>query len=163
MLIDVTLETKYYLKCLIIRDHVLLIWCVLNNLWWWVMPTGTCFIQKIYAPSSSALVSFKKYMPPSSSLQNICPLLFSKEEEGAYIFWMKQVPVVMPSSVTHSWSRFDFFTLITSGSTGSHVTILKHFDWFWQLYLISPMKSPLLSSVSTSQEEIKKSLKMPKG
>ena len=110
---------------------------------------GTCFIQKIYAPSSS--------------LQNICPFLFSKEEEGAYIFWMKQVPVVMPSSVTHSWSRFDFSTLITSGSTGSHVTILKHFDWFWQLYLIWPMKSPLLSSVSTSQEEIKKSLKMSKG
>ena len=34
--------------------------------------TGTCFIQKIYAPSSS----------------------LSKEEEGAYILWMKQVPVV---------------------------------------------------------------------
>jgi hypothetical protein len=42
------------------------------------MPTGTCFIQKIYAPSSSALVSFKKYMPlplpykiyvPSSSVR----------------------------------------------------------------------------------------------
>jgi hypothetical protein len=161
MLIDVTLETKYYLKCLIIRDHVLLIWCVLNNLWWWVMPTGTCFIQKIYAPSSSALVSFNICPPPPLPYKIYAPS--SSEEEGAYIFWMKQVPVVMPSSVTHSWSRFDFSTLITSGSTGSHVTILKHFDWFWQLYLISPMKSPLLSSVSTSQEEINKSLKMPKG
>jgi hypothetical protein len=29
------------------------------------------------------LVSFKKYMPPP----------FTKEAEGAYIFWMKQVPV----------------------------------------------------------------------
>ena len=33
--------------------------------------TGTCFIQKIYAPSS----------------------FLSKGEEGAYIFWMKQMPV----------------------------------------------------------------------
>ena len=34
-------------------------------------------IPRIY---TQALVSFKKYMPP-------------KEEEGACIFWMKQVPV----------------------------------------------------------------------
>ena len=39
-------------------------------------------IGKLYA---QALVSFKKYMPP--------PL--SKEEEGAYIFLMKQVPVII--------------------------------------------------------------------
>ena len=42
--------------------------------------TGTCFIQKIYAPSSS----------------------LSEEEEGVYIFWMKQVPVVgMPFTAKH--------------------------------------------------------------
>ena len=41
--------------------------------------TGTCFIQKIYAPLlfRQALVSFKKYMPPP---------LQEEEEEGAYIF-----------------------------------------------------------------------------
>jgi hypothetical protein len=56
--------------------------------------TGTCFIQKIYAPSSldrhlfhsknicpllfrQVLVSFKKYMSPP---------LQEEEEEGAYIF-----------------------------------------------------------------------------
>jgi hypothetical protein len=33
-----------------------------------------------------ALISFKKYIPPSSSLLN--------EEEGAYIFLMKQMPVI---------------------------------------------------------------------
>jgi hypothetical protein len=52
----------------------------------YICNTGTCFIQKIYAPSSSltqALVSFKKYMPPA--------LPYTKEEQGAYIFWMKQV------------------------------------------------------------------------
>jgi hypothetical protein len=38
------------------------------------LSTGTCFIQK-------------KYMPP--------PLSYLKEEEGAYIFWMKQVPVIL--------------------------------------------------------------------
>ena len=36
--------------------------------------TGTCFIQKIYAP-------------------RLLYLVLSKEEEGAYIFLMKQVPV----------------------------------------------------------------------
>jgi hypothetical protein len=43
--------------------------------------TGTCFIQKIYAPY--------------------------KEEEGAYIFWMKQVPVIRWEGldwVTQHWS-----------------------------------------------------------
>ena len=34
---------------------------------------------------AQTLVSFKKYMPP--------PLPWNKEEEGAYIFWMKQVSV----------------------------------------------------------------------
>jgi hypothetical protein len=33
---------------------------------------------------SQALFSFKKYMP--LLFLNICPLLFLKEEEGAYIF-----------------------------------------------------------------------------
>ena len=47
-----------------------------GQFYWWRKPTGTCFIQKIYAPSSS--------------------LLLNKEEEGAYIFWMKQVPVRKP-------------------------------------------------------------------
>ena len=37
------------------------------------------------------LVSFKKYMT----------LLFSKEEEDAYMFWMKQVPVI----VTLKWEK----------------------------------------------------------
>jgi hypothetical protein len=41
--------------------------------------TGTCFIQKIYVSSF---------------------YLLSKEEEGAYIFWMKQVPV-MRTPLTH--------------------------------------------------------------
>ena len=36
---------------------------------------------------AQALVSFKKYMPPM-------------EEEGAYIFWMKQVPVHMSGATS---------------------------------------------------------------
>jgi hypothetical protein len=50
--------------------------------------TGTCFIQKIYAPSSSLLQG--KHLPfsPSSLRLNIFRLfvILSLEEEGAYIF-----------------------------------------------------------------------------
>jgi hypothetical protein len=49
------------------------------------LSTGTCFIQKIYAPSSSL-----KIYAPSSSLKIYAPssslIKLSKEEEGAYIF-----------------------------------------------------------------------------
>ena len=71
--------------------------------------TGTCFIQKIYAPSSSlskeeegayifCFSSLSKeeegaYIFCSSSLSKEEEASLSKEEEGAYIFWMKQVPV----------------------------------------------------------------------
>ena len=92
-----------------------------------ILITGTCFIQKIYAPSSSLLQG--KHLPftPSPLRLNIFRLFvilsltqlyrytpeiflfstatfkykypppppWSKEEEGAYIFWMKQMPVIL--------------------------------------------------------------------
>ena len=56
------------------------------------LSTGTCFIQKIYAPSSSLLNLIKEEEGAYIFKEEEGAYIF-KEEEGAYIFWMKQVPV----------------------------------------------------------------------
>jgi hypothetical protein len=88
-----------------------------GQFYWWRKPTGTCFIQKIYAPSSS--------------------LLLNKEEEGAYIFeWNKclwgnqstrrKLPTLRTShwkylkkcciDYTSPWTRFELATLVVIGT-----------------------------------------------
>jgi hypothetical protein len=59
--------------------------------------TGTCFIQKIYAPSSNKRKILRR---SGEGVKGRC-LPWSKEEEGAYIFWMKQVPVHMSLELRH--------------------------------------------------------------
>ena len=56
--------------------------------------------------ATQALVSFKKYMPPPLPL----PV-----EEGAYIFWMKQVPVSRNLKVIKKMCTFEVQLCMMSG------------------------------------------------
>jgi hypothetical protein len=68
--------------------------------------------------------------------KNICPLLFlSKEDEGAYIFWMKQVPVITTQCSTeiNTYSRLK---IINSFQSSLNMLNLKCICDYILLYIV---------------------------